>query len=417
MDSIPRLRPHAKHWLLDSALNPYIDGYVAYLNRNRFAARTAQQHLAGVAHFAQWMTQSGLTLTRIDESAVTRFLDKHLPQCDCRTPAERNRTHLRAACGYLLQVLRDCGAIPMPALAIGAIADEIRNFDAHMSNAQGLADATRQNYIWVVQRFLVAEFGKRSVVISRLQPADVRKFIADELDLRGTKSNAIALAAGLRAYFRYRVTLGDQVHGLVGVIGSPARWSLASLPRCLSADEIDRLLDAFPSTLPSRRRGYAMVRCALDLGLRTGEIANLALTDIDWSNGTITVRRNKSRREDILPMPATTGQAIVDYLQFERPPTASPAVFTRRLPPHDVPVSSYAVHRLIRDAYHRIGLDHGRVHALRHTLASRMLEHGSSLKEVADVLRHRSLNTTLIYAKLDSRNLLAVALPWPGSRA
>ena len=66
-------------------------------------------------------------------------------------------------------------------------------------------------------------------------------------------------------------------------------------------------------------------------------------------------------------------------------------------------------------AYRRIGLTHGRSHALRHTVARRLLAQGSSLKEVADVLRHRSLNTSLIYAKLDSRRLLAVALPWPGS--
>ncbi|MGC1952048.1 MAG: tyrosine-type recombinase/integrase [Gammaproteobacteria bacterium] len=160
-----------------------------------------------------------------------------------------------------------------------------------------------------------------------------------------------------------------------------------------------------------------MVRCALDMGLRTSEIAKLALTDIDWNNGTITVRHNKSRREDILPMPVAAGQAIIDYLRFERPPTTSQAVFARRLAPHDVPISADAVRRLIRDAYHRIGLRHSRIHALRHTLARRMLEQGGSLKEVADVLRHRSLNTSLIYAKIDNRRLLAVALPWPGSAA
>jgi len=85
------------------------------------------------------------------------------------------------------------------------------------------------------------------------------------------------------------------------------------------------------------------------------------------------------------------------------------------LAPHDKPIGVYAIQRVIRDAYRRIGLKHGCTHALRHTLACRLIDHGSSLKEVADVLRHRSLNTTLIYAKLDNRRLVAVALPWPGS--
>ena len=158
-----------------------------------------------------------------------------------------------------------------------------------------------------------------------------------------------------------------------------------------------------------------MVRCGLDMGLRSGEIAKLALADIDWHAGTVTLRSTKSGREDLLPLPAATGQAIVDYLRFERPAGENSAVFVRHIAPRGVPIGPDAVRRVIRDAYRRIGLTHGRSHALRHTVARRLLEQGSSLKEVADVLRHRSLNTSLIYAKLDSRRLLAVALPWPGS--
>jgi integrase/recombinase XerC len=191
---------------------------------------------------------------------------------------------------------------------------------------------------------------------------------------------------------------------------------MSALPRSLTAQEIERLLAAFPSTLPSRRRGYAMVRCALDLGLRISEIAKLMLSDIDWRNGTVTLRHNKSQREDVLPLPAATGRAIADYLRHERPATTNQAVFARHLAPHDAPISADTVCRAIRDAYRRIGLRHGRTHALRHSLAQRMVEHGSSIKEVADVLRHRSLNTTLVYAKLDTPRLAAVALPWPGSK-
>ncbi len=417
MDSIPHLHPNPKRWLFDSTLAPHIDAYIAYLKRGRYASNTTQRYLVCIAHFARWMKQTNLALIKIDEAAIIIFLDKHLPCCGCPAPVARVRRDLSAACGHLLEVLRNKGAIPMPALATGSIEEELRNFDTYMSDAQGLTVNTRRNRIRIVRRFLNARFGKHPVLISTLQPSDVRSFIGDQLEQRGTASNAAALSSALRAYFRYRTICGDHVHALAGAITSPAHWSLTSLPRSLSADEIDRLLDAFPPNLPSFRRGYAMVRCALDMGLRTSEIAKLALTDINWNNGTITVRHNKARREDILPMPVATGQAIIDYLRFERPPTTSQAVFARRLAPHDVPISADAVRRLIRDAYHRIGLRHSRIHALRHTLARRMLEHGGSLKQVADVLRHRSLNTSLIYAKIDNRRLLAVALPWPGSAA
>ncbi|MDP3333587.1 MAG: tyrosine-type recombinase/integrase, partial [Methylococcaceae bacterium] len=110
-----------------------------------------------------------------------------------------------------------------------------------------------------------------------------------------------------------------------------------------------------------------------------------------------------------------TGQAIADYLKFERPVTSNRAVFVRNVAPRDQPVGPDLIRKSIRQAYARAGLPYTRSHLLRHTMASRLLAGGSSLKEVADVLRHRSLNTTLVYAKLDSKNLTAVALPWPGS--
>jgi integrase/recombinase XerC len=195
----------------------------------------------------------------------------------------------------------------------------------------------------------------------------------------------------------------------------PANWQLASLPKALNSTEIESLLGALGHDGPSARRTEAIVHCALDLGLRSSEVAHLGLDDIDWGAATITLRSTKSRREDVMPLPAATGLAIANYLKFERPETTNRAVFVRNMAPRDQPIGPDAVRKAIRQAYARAGLPYTRAHLLRHTMASRLLDGGSSLKEVADVLRHRSLNTTLIYAKLDSRNLAAVALPWPGS--
>jgi site-specific recombinase XerD len=155
----------------------------------------------------------------------------------------------------------------------------------------------------------------------------------------------------------------------------------------------------------------------LDLGLRSCEIANLKISDIDWRAGTVTLSGTKSLRQDILPLPMETGQALADYLQNERPRSTSSSAFVLHLGDHDRPMSPDAVRGVIRWAYRRIGLTHTRSHALRHAFACRLVENGSSLKEVADLLRHRSLNTTLIYAKLDTPRLSAVAMPWPGSES
>ena len=153
------------------------------------------------------------------------------------------------------------------------------------------------------------------------------------------------------------------------------------------------------------------------MGLRSCEIANLKISDIDWRAGTVTLKGTKSLRQDILPLPMETGQALADYLQNERPRSRHPAIFVRTRGDHDRAMTAGAVRGVIRRAYQRIGLTHTRSHALRHAFACRLVENGSSLKEVADLLRHRSLNTTLIYAKLDTPRLAAVALPWPGSKS
>lgn len=295
------------------------------------------------------------------------------------------------------------------------IAEELQRYDEHLRDAKGLAAGTRSGRILIVGRLLRQKFKGRAVDIAKLRPDDVRLFLANQLDAHRTPSNASHLAASLRCYFRYRSTCGDRVGALTAVISSPAHWKLASLPRALKSDEVERLLNSFTADLRSPKRGYAIVRCALDLGLRSCEIAHLMLNDIDWRAGTVVLKGTKSRRQDILPLPMATGQALAEYLQHERSTTKNPAVFVRRMPPYDQPISASAIQKVINRAYRRIDLPYSGSHALRHTLACRLVENGSSLKEVADVLRHRSLSTTLIYAKLDTSKLSTVPLPWPGS--
>ncbi|MDA8254345.1 MAG: tyrosine-type recombinase/integrase [Betaproteobacteria bacterium] len=297
------------------------------------------------------------------------------------------------------------------------VTDELRRYDDHLRDVRGLAAGTRRNHCRIVAQLLRKKFaGGGGVTTVTLRPVDIRRFIARQLGDSPSHSAAAQLATALRSYFRYRNVCGDSVAGLNAVISSPVQWKLASLPRALKPDEVHRLLGAFPyGRMP--RRGYAIVRCALDMGLRAGEIANLLIDDIDWREGTVTLKGTKSRRQDILPLSMATGQALADYLQHERPATPSRALFFCRRESRDIPITTHAVQNVIRRACRRVGLPDSGSHLLRHTLACRLVENGSSLKEVADVLRHRSLETTRIYAKLDTPNLAEVALSWPGSES
>lgn len=417
MTKIPALHPATRAWLLDGPLAPHVHAYVSRLKRGRYAMTTSGRYLGAVAHFAHWMSMSRMPVHVLDDDCIDFFLRYHIACCDCPAPVVCERRDLHAALVPLLAILRERHIIAEPVSPAGPVADELSRYDAYMCDARGLASGTRRGRLRIIERLLLTKFSGRSVLIGELRPEDVRRFIAEQLESLNTTSNAITIASALRAYLRYRASCGDAVQPLLGVISSPAHWSLASLPRSLEPDQVQRLLSSFTAALPSPRRGYAVVRLALDLGLRSIEINRLQLDDIDWQLGTVTLRRTKSRRQDMLPLPTVTGQALEAYIRHERPQTRDRALFVRHLAPFDEPIGVDAIRRVVRDAYQRVGIPHGRTHALRHTLACQLVGRGSSLKEVADVLRHRSLNTSLIYAKLDQSALLGVALPWPGSAA
>ncbi len=402
-------------WLSEGSLAAHVDAFKQYLTERGYARNSFANCVGSVAHFAQWIHRRCVDVQRIDESVLVDFLDEHLPSCRCVGVVQRHRPSLSAALGHLLVVLRAQGVIAPPVVSKTPVDDELDRYGEYMLRVRGLARTTQAMALGIVRRFLTVRFGDYAVEIRAIKAEHVRHFFAQEAKRYSKPATAGTVVAALRGYFRYRASHGNAVHGLIGALSYPANWQLASLPKTLTTEEVDRLVGSLGQPGRSQRRAAAIVRCALDLGLRSGEVARLSLDDIDWRAGTITLRRTKGRREDVLPLPATTGEAIAAYLKLERPKTRNRAVFVRHVAPRDQPVGPDLVRKTIKQAYARAGLPYTCSHLLRHTMANRLLAGGSSLKEVADVLRHRSLNTTLIYAKLDSRKLVEVALPWPGS--
>lgn len=417
MDAFTSIHSVPATWLRDSALAPFVPCYWRCLVEQHYAAQTARVYLCCVAHFARWMRRRRLAVCDLSEDNVQRFVDEHLPRCTCPSPVQRCRHQVRAALRCLLTLLEDVGAIARNQ-ASNPVEDELRRLDGHMQHARGLAENTRAQRLRILRPFFeqICDANPGVPTLPVPTPDDLRRFIDLQLQ-RWNANSARVLAGTLRSYLRYRALCGDQVGHLLPVITSPAHWRLAPLPQTLSRVDVTKLLDAFPPELPSRLRAYAMVRCLVDLGLRTREVVSLGLDDIDWDAGTLRIVKNKSRRVDMLPMPRATGSAIVKYLRSERPHTANRKVFVRHVAPVDKPIGPDVARNAVRQAYLRCGLPYTRVHVLRHTLAGRLLDAGGSLKEVADVLRHRELDTSLIYAKIDTARLSTVAMPWPGSPA
>lgn len=416
MDALDSLHPVPAAWLRDSDLAPFVPTYMQRLVERHYAANTVRMYVYGVAHFAHWAHRR-VGVGDLSEEHVQCFVDRHLPRCTCSSPVQRCKHQVRAALRQFLISLVDAGVL-ISSHRSGAIEDQLVRFDVHMQQARGLAETTRIRRLSVVRSLLQLRVTNAAGIDTMATPSadELRQFIAQELE-RVSPASASSLAGALRGYLRFLAFGGARVEHLLPVIAPPAHWRLAPLPQTLSLGEVNQLLAAFPPGLASHLRGYAMVRCLVDLGLREREVVDLELDDIDWGTGTLRIVKGKSRRVDVMPLPQTTGRAIAAYLRSERPATTNRRVFVRHVAPVDEPIRADVVRNTVRQAYLRCGLPYTRVHILRHTLARRLLETGGTLKEVADTLRHRALDTSMIYAKVDVGRLAAVAMPWPGSMA
>lgn len=396
-----------------------VELYTTTLQQRGYGPTATHAYKRAVEHFIAWSAPDS-DCVEIGEAPFRRFLDEHLSACNCGGRPQRGKVTALSALRRLQAILRTAGSIPpLPPRFPAFIISELQDYCDFANDVCGLAPATLISRRQWIGRFLTHIFPLVGLECSRLGPKTVRDFFAAQC--QGYQpGSAQVVASSLRSYLRFRsLRYADPVEALMAAIPRAARWRLASLPEYLSQEELAKLMSAFERTDPQRQRDHAIIRCLVDLGLRSVEVAALRLEDIDWKNATLTIRVGKSHRADVLPLPAVTGHAIASYLHKARPATDSRAVFVRHRAPLDAPVDASVIRSVVRQAAARSGLT-GRLHGphrLRHSSATRMLQGGATLKEIADVLRHRSLDTTAIYAKVDLARLSAIAQPWPGGAA
>lgn len=393
-----------------------VDLYTSTLKGSGYRPIVIDAYRGAIEHFLAWSSPNADSV-EIGEASIRRFIDEHLHGCDCPGRNQRGKLTSLSALRRLLAILRAASLLPpAPSSFPDFINSELQTYCDYAADICGLAPATLISRRQWIGLFLAHLFPAGDIVFFRLGPREVRDFFT--MQCHGYQSGtAQVVASSVRSYLRFRaVRYADVVKAVMAAVPTAARWRLASLPEYLGQAELVKLMSSFEQGGPQRQRDYAIIRCLVDLGLRSCEVAALRLDDIDWKAGVVTVRLGKSHRADVLPLPAVTGQAIADYLLKARPTTESRAVFVRHRAPLDVPVNACVIRSVVRQAAARSDLSsrlHG-PHQLRHSAATRMLQGGATLKEIADVLRHRSLDTTSIYAKVDWTRLSAVAQPWPG---
>lgn len=291
----------------------------------------------------------------------------------------------------------------------------IKAYKNYQRRVRGLREMTLYAYEQLIRRFAKATLGDDPIDLTLLSPFGVIQFFTS-LGGRFSTSSMKPVRTALRSFFSFLRVEGLCDRRLEAAIPTVAHWRLSTLPRSLSEQQLEQVLASFDGSTPCAYRDRAIVLCLSTLGLRPGEVAALLLDDIDWRQGTMNLRIRKTGRGAVLPLPRDAGLAIVDYLRRERPRTDERRVFVQHLGCRTgAPISSKVVSAAVLRALRRAGVKSPLegAYVFRHTLAGRMVNHGASLKEVADVLGHRHLDTTMIYAKLDLTSLSEVALPWP----
>ena len=383
------------------------------LQKEHYPPETVRRYLRVTDGFGRWLFKNGLLVTEADETTVARY----------RTSTGRRQTgQLRAAgrgLAKILALLRKHQVIDEPVHVAATEGDTlVAAFDSHLQRVAGLMPGTRSQYLRYTTVFVKEVFGTAPFDIAKVTPQAITDFVrARSAKLK--PSACAAPATGIRVFLRFLVMNRGLSPGIIGAVPTIRQWKLASLPKHLSVDEVDRTLATCDKTSAVGKRDHAILLLLLRLALRAGEVARLRLSDVDWRAGEVRVYSAKSARERRLPLPSDVGQALAEYLRNSRPASSQPYIFLRTRAPFSPITGCSTVSCIAKRHLNLAGISiHGlSAHAFRHTAATQMVNSGAGFKQVADVLGHRLLETTNIYAKLDENTLHRVALPWPGGQS
>ena len=393
----------------------YIDGFIEVLVRDGYTRTTILRSVRAATHLGLFLARRGQFIPDLDAATLGAF-GRHLRHCRCRR-SSRRRTgfHGRFGAQRFHRYLIECGICPRPVAdpAPPPVPPLVAAFTAWYQTHRGVAALTLQHYA----RGARAMLDTLGPDVRAWTPQAVRQFLATALG-GGRAPSTQALITATRAFVRYLAFRGDARPDLALAIPAIARWRLASLPRPLSADELARVLLACEGDQPARIRDRAIVVLLARLGLRAGDVVQLRLADLDWDEGTIRVT-GKGRYQVRLPLPQEVGDAVLRYLAHRPRCAGTDRVFLTTIAPVVPLRTSDAVSSLVARAMARAGVAVARpgAHVLRHTAATEMLRHGVSLDHIGLVLRHRSLDMSAYYAKVDLVALRQVAQPWPGGRS
>ena len=386
-------------------LGPFVEGYRAWLLGRGYSPSVVVRSLITLGHLGRWLQRNELAVDQLTAEAISIFLGEYRAD-QGRLPG--------ASVWPLHEYLRAEGAVaPEPPAVVAPVEQLIGEYREWLVCERGLAPVTVRAAEQFARRFLGqrVDAGDPCGVLG-ITAGEVNGFLMREC-ARVSSGSAGCFTYRLRSLLRYLAVRGFADPGLADAVPRVARWREATIPQFPTRPDIDRLLASCDRREVTGARDYAVLLLLARLGLRAVEVSRLRLDDLDWRAGLISVD-GKAHQRDQLPLPSDVGEAIVEHLKHRGQRRREGHVFVTVHAPIR-PLDPSGVRTIVRNAWRRAGIQRVPAHRLRHALASDLLREGASMTDIGQVLRHKQLESTAIYAKVDLQRLRLAASPWPGA--
>jgi site-specific recombinase XerD len=349
-----------------------------------------------------------ITIDKINEGTISHFLIESDRKGAIRR-GDKKSLH------RFLDHLRIKGKIPYPDLAPNeSPLISLRNrYEKYLIQERGLSPTTGGHYWFYIQKFLASQLIDKPDNFIKIEPRDIDQFILRYATEQTLKASQLMVSA-MRSFFRFLFRFGKTECNFSAAVPSIPAWRLSEIPKYINSEDVQVILNTCDFTTPVGRRNHAILILIACLGLRSGEIVALELDDINWRASEIIIR-GKGKYYDKLPLPQSIGEALVNYLKNDRPQCLTRRIFVKMRAPFQGFKHSSTVSTIVGRAVKKSGLNTPSkgAHLLRHSLATSMLNNGALVAEIGELLRHRSTNTTEIYAKTDIKGLRSIARVWP----
>lgn len=394
-------------------LAPVLEDLAAELEASGHCPSTIQGYLRAARHVTYCIEHRQLALRELTLDGLRTFARDHGASCRCPHPEKAASANFRSCMPHLLPLLQRAGIAPSSARR-APFQHELEAFEAYMAEVKGLSDETRAMHVRAVLPLLQALMRGGRFEPSRLTGAALQAYVSSLAEGRSANTVRIIVVA-IRDFLRFLQTRGIDTSVALRLVKGPRSARHLSSKKALTLAQTRALLAPLQGDDPIAMRDLAIVLLLGEVGLRRTDVARLQLQDIDARARTLTVRRSKSRRASELPLPDEAREAVLRYVRHGRPAVSTSALFVSQGFPYDAGITARAVSAVVTRAFRRARVEHPfkGAHVLRHTLATRLVAARHPLKAIADVMRHRAINTTTQYVRVDLERLRAAARPWP----